>query len=104
MDRRLQLHQLLKTMLASEHSENVYFQAPPNNEMKYPCIIYKRDNLNTKFADNKPYMQTDRWLITSIDRSALSKVPAKIGALPMSAFSRTFVTDGLNHAAYTLHF
>lgn len=104
MDRRPQLHQLLKAMLEPEHSGNVYFQPPSDEVMKYPCIVYKRDNLDTKSANNKPYMQTDRWLVTSIDRSPSSKVPFKIRSLPMSAFSRSFVTSGLNHTAYTLYF
>ncbi len=33
-------------------SDNVYFQPPPTVKMQYPCIVYKRDYLNTEFADN----------------------------------------------------
>lgn len=72
--------------------------------MVYPCIVYKRDNVDTKFADNKPYSQTDRWLVTSIDRKPSSETPRKIQALPHCSFSRAFVSEGLNHVAYSLYF
>jgi hypothetical protein len=99
MAQRLLLHQLLETF-----TENVYFQPPPNIQLKYPCIIYKRDFASTKFADDKPYNHTLRYLITIIDRDPDSEIPDKVAAMPMSLFNRFFTADNLNHDVYTVYF
>ena len=66
MGQRLQLHQLLETF-----TEHVYFQPPTNIKLEYPCIIYKRDFANTKFADDKPYDHTLRYMIMMMRRSVI---------------------------------
>ena len=77
MGQRLQLHQLLETF-----TENVYFQPPTNVQLKYPCIIYKRDFADTKFADDKPYNHKMRYMITVIDRDPDSDIPSKVASMP----------------------
>lgn len=99
MAKRLDLHQLLKTF-----TPNVYFQPPTNVKLEYPCIIYKRDFANTKFADNNPYDHMLRYAITIIDRDPDSLIPAKVAAMPMSIFNRFFTVDNLNHDVYNVYF
>jgi hypothetical protein len=96
---RLQLHQLLEAF-----TENVYFQPPVNVQLKYPCIIYKRDFADTKFADDKPYKHMLRYAITVIDRDPDSDIPSKVAALPMSLFNRFYTADNLNHDVYSVYF
>lgn len=99
MGQRLQLHQLLKTF-----TENVYFQPPTNIQLEYPCIIYKRDFADTKFADDKPYNHTLRYMVTVIDRDPDSDIPSKVAAMPMSLFNRFYTADNLNHDVYNVYF
>jgi hypothetical protein len=101
MGQRPDLHEILKTVLGST---NVYYQAPPSTGMAYPCIIYKTDNVDTKYAGNRPYSHQKRYLVTSIDRNPDSVTPSKIADLPTARFSSRFVVDGLNHEAYNLYF
>jgi hypothetical protein len=96
---RLQLQSLLEELLGSP---NVYFQPPANVQMQYPCIVYKRDRADTKFAGNNPYRYTKRYLVTVIDRNPDSAIPDKIAALPKVAHERFFVADNLNHDVFTL--
>ena len=96
---RLDLHQLLETF-----TENVYFQPPTNIQLKYPCIIYKRDFADTKFADDKPYNHTLRYAVTVIDLDPDSEIPGKVAALPMSLFNRFYTADNLNHDVYNVFF
>src|SRR4051812_34274733 len=63
---RLELQTLLESILALP---NVYFQPPSNIQMQYPCIVYKRDDSQTDFADNRPYSRTKRYQVTVIDRN-----------------------------------
>lgn len=101
MGRRLDLQTLLETLLGSR---NVYFQPPANVQMQYPCIVYSRDNANTKFAGNKPYRHVNRYQVTVIDQDPDSAIPDKIAGLPMCSFNRFFAADNLNHDVFTLFF
>jgi hypothetical protein len=99
MGQRLQLHQLLETF-----TDNVYFQPPNNMQLQYPCIIYKRDFADTKFADDKPYNHTKRYMITVIDRNPDGNIAEKVAAMPMSLFNRFYTADNLNHDVYNVYF
>jgi hypothetical protein len=99
MGQRLQLHQILETFV-----ENVYFQPPTNIKLRYPCIIYKRDFAETKFADDIPYNHTLRYMVTVIDRNPDSDIPGKVASMPMSLFNRFYTADDLNHDVYNVFF
>jgi hypothetical protein len=99
MGQRLQLHQLLETF-----TENVYFQPPTNVQLKYPCIIYKRDFAHTEFADDKPYNHMLRYAVTIIDSNPDSDIPKKVALMPLSVFNRFYTADNLNHDVYNVFF
>lgn len=96
---RLQLHELLGTF-----TDNVYFQPPTNVELKYPCIVYKRDFAETEFADNAPYSRETRYMVTVIDRDPDSDIPGKVADMPKSVFNRFFTFGDLNHDVYNVFF
>lgn len=98
---RLELSILLNSLLGSS---NVYFQPPPNTKMLYPAIVYERDSIDSESANNRPYTQAKRYQVTVIDRNPDSLIPDKIASLPMSSFSRHFVTDNLNHDVFNIYF
>lgn len=101
MGQRLQLQSLLEKIL---ESREVYFQPPANVQMKYPCIVYKRDVAVAKFADNNPYRYTKRYMVTIIDRNPDSIIPDKVATLPMCIHNRFFTADNLNHDVFILYF
>lgn len=94
---REQFHLLLKTFV-----DNVYFQPPVNSRIEYPCIVYKRDNADTKFADDKPYDIRTRYMVTIIDPNPDSEIPRKVASLPMSSFNRFYIAENLNHDVYSV--
>lgn len=98
---RLELQAILIDLLGSE---NVYFQPPPTVQMQYPCIVYKRDDEETEFANDKPYKSLRRYLLTYIDQDPDSNVLAEIAMLPMCVYDRNFTADNLNHDVYKLFF
>lgn len=98
---RLDLQVLLEGILGSR---NVYFQPPATVKMKYPCIIYKRDSVNTDFADDKPYKLKKRYQVTVVDTSPDSDIPGKVAALPLCSYDRFYTADNLNHDVYNLFF
>ena len=101
MAQRQQLHSLLKSLLGSN---NVYFQPPPNHQMSYPAIVYRRDNDYVSHAGNKPYNRLVRYQVMVIDPNPDSLIPGKIAALPLCSFNRFYTADKLNHDVFNLFF
>jgi hypothetical protein len=101
MGLRLDLQELLVGIL---ESGNVYFQPPENTKIEYPCIVYKRDFILLDWADNKSYLKSNRYLVTTIDRDPDSLIPDKIAALPNCVYDRFYTVDNLNHNVFKLFF
>ena len=99
MGSRVDLSKVLHEVLGNN---NVYFQPPPSLKMKYPCIVYERVRINTRFADNKPYKLTDSYQLTYIDKNPDSLIPHKIAELPMCIFERHYVNDNLYHDVFRI--
>jgi hypothetical protein len=97
--RRLKLHDLLVAI-----TPVVYYKAPTNTTMTYPCIVYKRDRVDTRFADNIPFFRKKRYQLTVIDTDPDSDIPDKVGELPMCTHDRTFTADSLNHDVFNIYF
>lgn len=96
---RLELQAILKTIV-----DNVYFQPDQNTQMVYPCITYRRDSSDTKFADNHPYRHTRRYQVTIIDRDPDNELYDKVAALPMCKHDRFYTAENLNHDVFNVYF
>lgn len=100
---RLKLSVMLHSVMPAEHSENVYFQPGPDDEIRYPCIVYELDEMSLKYADNSPYNKVDRYQVTYMDHDPDSDVPDKLATFPLSSFSRRFAANGLNHSVFAIY-
>ena len=93
----------LQTMLESiAQNENVYFQPPSSVHMKYPAIIYRLDKINNKFANNKVYFQKRMYKVIVVDEDPESSIAQEISKLPSVISTGNYVSDNLNHFAFTL--
>lgn len=101
MGTRLQLQTLLESLLGTR---NVYFQPPPNVMMAYPCIVYERSDIDTSFADDKPYNHMRSYQVTLMDRNPDSPIIDKLIELPRCAFDRHFTADSLNHDIFSIYY
>lgn len=101
MDRRLKLHEELVNILGTR---NVYFQPPSNVRMKYPAIVYKRDSIDMKHANDATYLSTVGYLITVIDEDPDSEVVKKLSKFPKTKFVQHFVQDNLNHDIFVTYY
>lgn len=99
MGLRVELQGVLEAITA-----NVYFQPPASLQMAYPCIVYKRDDVNITFADNSPYRHTKRYLVTVIDRNPDSTIVDAVLQLPLCTYSRAYAAENLNHDVFILYF
>lgn len=101
MGQRLDLQELLETVLGSE---NVYFQPPPGFMMSYPCIVYNRSNIRSTHADNEPYRFDKQYTVTVIDADPDSEIPDKVSKLPRCILDRHFTSENLNHDVFNILF
>lgn len=96
---RLDLQTLLEGI-----TENVYFQPPASLTMQYPCIVYRRNGDDAKFAGNRRYLNKWRYEVMVIDRNPDSQLPDAVADLPLCAFDRHYASDGLNHDVFNLFY
>jgi len=101
MGSRLELQEILEELLGSE---NVYFQPPETIKLVYPCIIYGRNNIDVRYADDNPYKLHQQYKITIIDKNPDSEIPMRMSLLPMSRFERHYTVDNLNHDVYNIYY
>ena len=101
MATRLELQSLLETLA---ESKNVYYQPPESFKMKYPAIVYTRDDIDSRHADNRPYSQTVAYSVTVIDKDPDSIITRRVAQLPMCSYDRNYKSDNLNHDVFTLYF
>ena len=102
MDRRPQLHQLLKSLFNGD--PHVYHQRPSNGKLVYPCIIYKLTGLPDEHADNLRYFEHREWQLTVIDPDPDSKLREKVAKLKWCRWSNSYVSDNLNHFVFILNY
>lgn len=101
MGTRLELQDKLKEALGSDQ---VFFQPPKSVQMKYPCIVYERNNADTEFADNASYIYRKRYTITVIDKNPDSAIPDSVAKFPYCIEDRWFSSDNLNHWVFNLYY
>jgi len=99
--RRTELQNLLEETL---RSQNVYFQPPPNLQLKYPCIVYSRDRNWDIWADDKKYLFYKGYSMIYITKTPDDPRVDRLELLPMCSFDRYYVSDNLNHYAFTIYF
>ena len=99
---RIELDEKLREVLGSG---NVYFQPPESIKLKYPCIVYDRDLIDTTYADNKTYSATNRYDVTIISKDPdFPLFDDFIFLFPMCRYDRSYKVDNLNHVAFSLYY
>lgn len=97
---RENLHKILVEVLGSN---NVYYQPPESTKMNYPAIVYSRNRIENRFANDMVYNQSCSYQITVIDKNPDSEIVKKVSRLPMCRHDRHFKSDNLNHDSFTLY-
>lgn len=102
MKTKEELGDLLESVLGNS---NVYFQAPPNTKMKYPCMVYRFSRPSVEHADNKPYIVIGRWEVHHMYKDPENeKVKDMLFAAPYVTHDNRIVHDGVYNDYYTIYF
>lgn len=101
MSDRLGLSTVLRGILGTN---NVYYQPPDSVIMKYPAIVYSRDQIKRTDGDNLAYLLNTSYTVTVIDKNPDSSLVQKLAELPKCRFERHFVADNLNHDVFVIYY
>lgn len=103
MNNRLELHKKLVELLGSNQ---VYFQPPENIRMKYPCFVYERSYIDSKYADDKNYSKYVRYelMFISKDPDTNDFIARVLDSFLYCSHTRHFVSDNLNHEVFDLYY
>lgn len=101
MSNRTNLQATLERILGSR---NVYYQPPETVKISYPAIVYMKDDIDSKYANDKKYLNTKRYEIIVIDKKPDNEAVDKILELPLSSFDRHYTSDNLHHDVITLYY
>lgn len=98
---RLNLQSKLETFLGSN---NVYFQPPTNLNMRYPAIVYKINNIDSKHADDKNYKLTDVFQVILIVYDPDDpRIHSIMETFDNCRFVTAYEKDGLRHYVYNIY-
>ena len=103
MKDRLDLHAKLVELLGSNQ---VYFQPPESVRMKYPCIVYERDNVDINSADDAKYLKNVRYEAMYISKEPDTNdiIESILDTFKYCRYVRHFVSDNLNHEVFTIYY
>ena len=102
MGSRLEFQSELETILGTR---NVYFQPPESVKLIYPCIVYKKSDINISHADDRIYTIKKRYAVTVIDRNPDSSIVIDILAkIPLANYDRQYAANNLNHDVCTIYY
>lgn len=101
MGTRTELQYTLETLLGSRQ---VYYQPPETVKMEYPAIVYQKESINTRHADDGKYSNMKRYTITVISKKPDELVLDMLLALQYCSYDRHYVIDNLHHDVFTLYF
>lgn len=85
-------------------SKRVYFQPPESIKLVYPCIVYKRDKKDAKYASNAKYAKSTRYQVTTMDPDPDGSLADDVFELRHCAHLRKFAVSGLNHDVFEINF
>ena len=82
---------------------HLYFQPPESVRMKYPAIVYQRNRIHNRFADNKVYAQSDEYQVTVVDKDPDSELVRQVSMLSKCRHIRHYTAANLNHDVFNLY-
>ena len=97
MDRRLELQDLLESLL---ESDEVYFQPPETIRMKYPAFVYSLSNYEANHADDRPYLTRSTYEVKLITRNPEPELVPVMASTPGFSFDRHYVAENLHHYVF----
>ena len=97
---RSALHEKLCQILGSR---NVYHDPPATIKMNYPCIVYKRDSVSHRKADNISFINWYPYTVQVISKDPdFPLFDTFLDNFDYGSEGAPFVADNLHHSNFTI--
>lgn len=106
---RMALHYTLIRILESndyrDADQRVYYQPPESVKFRYPTIIYSRDVIQTRNANDAPSYTVDtKYQLTYITKEPDDAIVYQIlEIVPFCRHVRHYVADNLHHDVFSIY-
>ena len=104
MGRRQDFHAILVSQYDGNVKPCVKYQPGPSVTLTYPAIVYRLDDMPSRWANNFPYNWDHRYEVTVIDRDPESSLREKLIALPLCTFTRAYTVNNLYHFVFEIYY
>ena len=84
-------------------SRNVYYNPPESVKMNYDAIVFNRNSIDNKFANDSVYIQSHFYTVTTITYDPDADIIDKISKLPGCSFETSYIAGNLYHNRFKLH-
>lgn len=101
MNSRKELHNTLINYL---EINNLYFQPPSGEKIKYPALVYKRVGFKETSANDQLYSAFSEYQLTLITDDPDNTTINKLIRFPMCTLTNTFVVDNMYHYVFKLFY
>lgn len=101
---RIDFHAYLSSVLTGSYLTSLYFQAPENVKLNYPCIIYDYGKMNVKHANDKKYDWMHSYTLQFITRTADDPRLSVLYGLDYISFDRHYEADNLHHYMFNIYY
>ena len=99
---RINLHGELVEVLGST---NVYYQPGANITLKFPCIIYRRGDIQPFYANNKTYINRERYTLTVVSGDPDNEIADNLlSHFSLITYTNRYVSDGLYHDTLEVYY
>lgn len=82
---------------------NLYFQPPTGLSMEFPCIVYSRQKIDQKKADNIKYKTDVIYKVIVIDRDPDSAMVDAVAQLPNTTHTGFYTKNNFNYDVFTMY-
>ena len=102
MNRREELSKKLHDIIGND---NVFFQPPASDRIKYPCCIYELGRGATTRANNSIYNYVNSYQLMFIyPKHNEGIIKDVLNSLTLCSFEREYIADGLYHYVFNVYY
>lgn len=98
MSKRMLIRQILTEAIRKSNEDYKLFYNPlSDDKLTYPCIIYKRDGIRQRHADNIRYHTHEVYQITIIDKRVETPILPYLLDNQYCVYENEFIVDNMRH-------
>lgn len=98
---RINVQRFLETsMELAGYTPHVYYRPPESIKLVYPCIVYSRNDFDTRYANNRIYKDMAQYTVTVMDKDPESPLVDILRTAEYCRMTSEFTVDNVHHFVF----